>query len=86
MINYYIYFRLFKEGLIYRDECCVNWCCHLQSTVSDLEVESRLIEEPTLIEVPGYEHPIHFGVLQQFAYKLQEPVGKFIFSFNIFVF
>ena len=31
--------RLYRDGLIYRKKRLVNWDCHLQSAVSDLEVE-----------------------------------------------
>ena len=31
--------KLYREGLIYRKEKLVNWDCHLESAVSDLEVE-----------------------------------------------
>ena len=71
-------FRLFKEGLIYRDKCCVNWCCHLQSTVSDLEVETMMLDRPTVISVPGYQNPLQFGAMHEFAFKLCQPVGKWL--------
>lgn len=32
------FIRLHDEGLVYRDKKLVNWCCHLQSTISDIEV------------------------------------------------
>lgn len=30
--------RLHAEGLIYRDNRLVNWCCRLKTAVSDIEV------------------------------------------------
>ena len=30
--------RLHEQGLIYRSERLVNWCCHLQTVISDIEV------------------------------------------------
>ncbi len=30
--------RLFQEGLIYRENRLVNWCCTLHTAVSDIEV------------------------------------------------
>uniref|UniRef100_H2Y6H8 Valine--tRNA ligase, mitochondrial n=1 Tax=Ciona savignyi TaxID=51511 RepID=H2Y6H8_CIOSA len=33
------FIRLHKEGLIYRDSRMINWCCHLGTSVSDLEVD-----------------------------------------------
>ena len=36
-----VFVSLYEEGLIYRGERLVNWDCHLQTAVSDDEVESR---------------------------------------------
>lgn len=33
--------RLHAEGLIYRDNRLVNWCCKLRTAVSDIEVRQR---------------------------------------------
>ncbi len=30
--------RLHDDGLIYRDTMLVNWCCALQTVISDIEV------------------------------------------------
>jgi len=32
------FIRLHGDGMIYRDKKLVNWCCHLRSTISDIEV------------------------------------------------
>lgn len=74
--------RLYNEGLIYREEKLVNWCGALQTTISDVEVETKLIDEPKSMEVCGYEFPVLFGMLHKFAYKLQQPTGRFICSFS----
>ncbi len=34
-----VFVRLYKEGLIYRDDYIVNWCPRCQTVLSDLEVE-----------------------------------------------
>jgi len=36
-----VFVRLYKEGLIYRGERLVNWDVELQTTLSDLEVETK---------------------------------------------
>jgi valyl-tRNA synthetase len=36
----HVFVELFEQGLIYRGERLVNWDCHLQTAVSDDEVES----------------------------------------------
>ncbi|VEN38555.1 unnamed protein product, partial [Callosobruchus maculatus] len=64
------FIRLFNEGLIYRSDHLVNWCCVLQSAISDIEVEHLTLDGPTLIGVPGYSKPVEFGLLFLFAYKV----------------
>ncbi|EAU40536.1 valyl-tRNA synthetase (valine-tRNA ligase) protein [Fulvimarina pelagi HTCC2506] len=39
-----VFVRLYEEGLIYRDKRLVNWDPHFQTSISDLEVESREVE------------------------------------------
>ena len=78
--NFDLLFRLFKRGIIYRDTCCVNWCCHLQSTLSDLEIETKILDSPTLVNLPGDVDPVQFGIMHRFAYELVKPVGKHAFS------
>lgn len=51
------FIRLFNDGLIYRKEQSVNWDCHLQTVVSDVEVDHTLLERPTRIHVPSYGRP-----------------------------
>ena len=48
--------RLHGEGLIYRDNRLVNWCCKLRTAVSDIEVQGGLcgcqgeeVGEPVLV-------------------------------------
>lgn len=63
------FIRLFDENLIYRSNVPVNWSCWLQSTISDIEIESQEIEGPTNVPVPGYEKPISFGIMTSITYK-----------------
>nr|CAH7743158.1 unnamed protein product [Callosobruchus chinensis] len=64
------FIRLFDEGLIYRSDHLVNWCCVLRSAISDIEVEHLSLDGPTRIEVPGYSEPVEFGSIFLFAYKV----------------
>jgi valyl-tRNA synthetase len=63
--------RLHNDGLIYRSNRLVNWCTRLQTSLSNLEVESKEIEGRTLIDVPGYSKKVEFGVLTYFKYKIE---------------
>ena len=62
--------RLHDEGIIYRDSKLINWCTKLNTAISNLEVENKEINGKTLLNVPGYDKPIEFGVLTSIAYKV----------------
>lgn len=64
--------RLYNEGLIYRDNRLVNWCCRLKTAISDVEVDYIDIPKRTLITVPGYDELVEFGVITSFAYPLED--------------
>ncbi|PRQ20815.1 putative valine--tRNA ligase [Rosa chinensis] len=71
--------RLHNQGLIYRDNRIVNWDCVLRTAISDIEVDPPIeIKERTLLEVPGYENPVEFGVLTLFAYPVEEDLGEIV--------
>ena len=79
MFNWFIFLhRLHKDELIYRDERLINWSSHIQSSLSDVEIDKKELTEPTALYVPGYEDPVQFGIMHKFAYKLLNPVGKHI--------
>ena len=63
--------RLHEDGLIFRDNRVVNWCCALQSPISDLEVEHRELSGKTKIRVPGYDRMVQFGEMVHFVYPVQ---------------
>ena len=50
--------KLHEEGLIYRSNRLVNWCTALSTTLSNLEVDSKVLEGRTLLDVPGYDKKI----------------------------
>ncbi|XP_033114818.1 valine--tRNA ligase-like [Anneissia japonica] len=63
--------RMHADGTIYRSNRLINWSCTLKSAISDIEVEKRELPGRTLLFVPGYEEKIEFGVLIEFAYKVE---------------
>ena len=64
--------RLFEDGVIYRANRLVNWCCQLSTTLSNLEVDQLELKGRTLLHVPGYpeNERVEFGVLTSFAYEI----------------
>ena len=64
--------RMHAEGLVYRDNRLVNWCCRLKTAISDIEVDYIDIEKPTMLSVPGHDKTkkYEFGTLTSFAYKV----------------
>lgn len=62
--------RLWQSGLLYRREALVNWSCQLCSAISDIEVERVEVSGPTPLSVPGYDRPVVFGELTDFAYNV----------------
>lgn len=63
--------RMYDMGLIYRSYRLVNWCCKLQTALSDVEVEYQDLDKPTVMGVAGHDDKYEFGVLIQFAYKIK---------------
>ncbi|KAJ1973295.1 hypothetical protein H4R35_004190 [Dimargaris xerosporica] len=68
--------RLHRAGLIYRDTRIINWCCRLQTAISDIEVEYEAIGHPTHLVVPGQNSPIEFGWIYHIAYPLVNPTAE----------
>jgi valyl-tRNA synthetase len=63
--------RLHEEGVIYRANRLVNWCTKLNTAISNLEVDNKELEGRTLIDVPGYDRKVEFGVITHFKYQLE---------------
>ncbi|PWY89853.1 valyl-tRNA synthetase [Aspergillus heteromorphus CBS 117.55] len=63
--------RFHEEGYIYRSSRLVNWCVHFNTAISNLEVDTKELKGRTLLDVPGYERPVEFGVLVYFRYQVQ---------------
>ena len=62
--------KLNEDGLMYRATRLVNWCCALQSAISDLEVEFEDVLPETKTTVPGYNGKVEMGRLTHVAYKI----------------
>lgn len=70
--------RFHEEGLIYRSNRLVNWCTQLNTALSNLEVDNKEIAGRTLLDVPGYDRKVEFGVLTSFKYPIDGKEGEFI--------
>lgn len=62
--------QLHEEGIIYRANRLVNWCVKLNTALSNLEVDNKELTGRTLLDVPGYERKVEFGVLTHFQYEM----------------
>lgn len=63
--------RLHEEGYIYRSNRLVNWCTKLNTALSNLEVDNKDLEGRTMLDVPGYDRKIEFGVITHFKYPIE---------------
>jgi valyl-tRNA synthetase len=70
--------RLHEDGIIYRANRLVNWCCALTTTLSNLELENEELSGRTFLSVPGYDEKVEFGILVSFAYELEDGSGKVV--------
>nr|XP_039272400.1 valine--tRNA ligase-like isoform X1 [Styela clava] len=70
------FIRLHEKDIIYRKKSLINWSCQLQSTISDIEIDNKQLEKPTMISVPGYRKKMEFGVLHTFDYPLVNPTTE----------
>eukprot|EP00758_Cryptobia_borreli_P005671 Tbor_TRINITY_DN4958_c0_g1::TRINITY_DN4958_c0_g1_i1::g.9618::m.9618/K01873/VARS, valS; valyl-tRNA synthetase len=62
--------KLHEDGLVYRATRLVNWCCALQSAISDLEVETEEVLKEAKFTIPNYAKKVQMGTLTHFAYKI----------------
>eukprot|EP01102_Stenamoeba_stenopodia_P012148 TRINITY_DN379_c0_g1_i2.p1 TRINITY_DN379_c0_g1~~TRINITY_DN379_c0_g1_i2.p1 ORF type:complete len:1044 (-),score=309.33 TRINITY_DN379_c0_g1_i2:162-3293(-) len=72
--------RLYEKGMIYRDTRIVNWCCKLNTAISDIEVDTIELNEPTFLSVPNHDGQYQFGVLVHFAYKVADSDDEIIIA------
>jgi valyl-tRNA synthetase len=62
---------LHEEGIIYRANRLVNWCTKLNTSLSNLEVVNKELSGRTLLDVPGYDKKVEFGVIVHFKYEIE---------------
>ncbi|KAK0630696.1 tRNA synthetases class I-domain-containing protein [Bombardia bombarda] len=67
--------QLHEQGYIYRSNRLVNWCVQLNTALSNLEVVSKELTGRTLLDVPGYDRKVEFGVLVHFYYVIEDEDG-----------
>ncbi len=63
--------KLHEEGTIYRANRLVNWCTQLNTALSNLEVENKELTGRTLLDIPGYDKKVEFGVIVHFKYPIE---------------
>ncbi|EYC06097.1 hypothetical protein Y032_0078g1189 [Ancylostoma ceylanicum] len=72
---------LFGDGLIYRDERIVNWCPHLQSSISDQEVNRIDVQSPLKMTIPspgGGKRVVEVGTMYRVKYPLDGSDSLFV--------
>ncbi|CAG8451986.1 8800_t:CDS:10, partial [Ambispora leptoticha] len=70
------FIRLFEDGIVYRDTRFVNWCCALETAISDIEVDYQTIDKPMFLKLPRRDKGVEFGVLHEFAYLVADDLGN----------
>ncbi|KAF2750725.1 valyl-tRNA synthetase-like protein [Sporormia fimetaria CBS 119925] len=63
--------RMHEDGFIYRSNRLVNWCTQLNTALSNLEVDNKELTGRTLLDVPGYDRKVEFGVITHFKYPIE---------------
>ncbi|RXK38345.1 valine-tRNA ligase [Tremella mesenterica] len=72
--------RMYERGSLYRANRLVNWCCYLNTSLSNLEVDQKHLTGRTLMNVKGYDvkEKFEFGVITSFAYPIEGSDEKII--------
>ncbi|BEI85358.1 hypothetical protein CcaverHIS002_0507590 [Cutaneotrichosporon cavernicola] len=67
------FITMHEKGLIYRANRLVNWCCYLNTSLSNLEVDQKELPGRTLMNVKGYDakERFEFGVITSFKYPIE---------------
>ncbi|KAJ9157962.1 hypothetical protein NKR23_g596 [Pleurostoma richardsiae] len=66
-----LFVRFHEEKIIYRANRLVNWDSTLMTALSNLEVDNKELNGRTLIDVPGYDRKVEFGIIVHFKYPLE---------------
>lgn len=68
---------MYEKGIIYWSTWLVNWCCGLNTALSDIEVDKEDLKEPKKLWVPVPNDPkikdkeYEFGYFTNFIYKIK---------------
>lgn len=63
--------KFYEEGIIYRANRLVNWDSTLMTALSNLEVDNVELTGRTLLDVPGYDRKVEFGIIVHFKYPIE---------------
>ena len=65
---------MFDKGKIYRAKRLVNWCCHLNTAISNIEVDKLELTTRKRLRVPGHDpkKTYVFGTITQFKYPIED--------------
>jgi valyl-tRNA synthetase len=64
------FIRMVNSGKIFRSTRIINWDCVLNTAVSNIEIDYIELEKRKRMEMPGYDKPVLFGAIWEFAYKV----------------
>lgn len=67
-----VFVRFHEEGIIYRANRLVNWDSTLATALSNVEVDTKELSGRTLLDVPGYERKVEFGIIVHFKYPIED--------------
>ena len=70
------FLRMHEKGIIYRATRLVNWCCALNTALSDIEVDKEELKEPKKLKIPVPNQKVNFkeyefGYFTNFIYKIK---------------
>ncbi|KAK0759195.1 hypothetical protein N5P37_008077 [Trichoderma harzianum] len=66
-----VFIRFHEEGIIYRANRLVNWDSTLTTALSNIEVDNEELSGRTLLDVPGYDKKVEFGIIVHFKYPIE---------------
>ncbi|KAK7429693.1 valine--tRNA ligase [Neonectria magnoliae] len=66
-----VFVKFHEEGIIYRANRLVNWDSTLMTALSNLEVDNKEVAGRTLLDVPGYQRKVEFGIIVHFKYPIE---------------
>lgn len=64
------FIRMSKSGKIFRATRMINWDCVLNTAVSNIEVDYVELDKKKRLDMPGYDKPVLFGAIWEFAYRV----------------